>query len=233
MSPFSRYAIYYAPQHESALERFGAQLLGYDAFTGADLRFPEHVTQMMPDWRELTADPRKYGFHATLKAPFALAEGTTENELVAACTAFAETPRPAPTIRPVIDSISGFIAVIPAGHSSELQRLAQDCVTSFDGFRAPLTAQDRARRNPEKLTPRQCEYLDRWSYPYVMDEFRFHMTLTGRLEAPRRDAVLDMLRNAFSTLGIEALAIDRIALFRQDEPNSRFRIMQAWQLAAA
>ena len=98
----------------SDLDRFGAELLGYDAFAGDDLPFPDDVFQAAPDWRELTADPRKYGFHATLKAPFSLAPGKTEAELFAACSAFAATPRAIPVIKPVVGSISGFIAVIPA-----------------------------------------------------------------------------------------------------------------------
>src|SRR5207245_1192733 len=94
-----------------------------------------------------------------------------------------------PLIRPVVDSISGFIAVIPAEPVAELQQLAADCARDFDSFRAPLGAEDRARRRPEKLTERQRDYLDRWGYPYVMEEFRFHMTLTGRLDAERRGLV--------------------------------------------
>jgi len=34
MADYPRYAIYYAPAPASDLDRFGAQLLGYDAFTG-------------------------------------------------------------------------------------------------------------------------------------------------------------------------------------------------------
>jgi hypothetical protein len=66
MAPFPRYAIYYASAPGSDLERFGAYLIGYDALSGADLPFPDSVVQSVPDWRELTQDPRKYGFHATL-----------------------------------------------------------------------------------------------------------------------------------------------------------------------
>ncbi len=233
MSPPPRYAIYFVPKRDSALDRFGAQLLGYDAWSGKDLPFPTHVSQTIADWRELTADPRKYGFHGTLKAPFALAEGKTEGALAAACAAFAETPRSIPVIRPVVDGISGFIAVIPAERSRELERLAQHCVATFDTFRAPLTEQDRARRNPDRLTPRQRDYLDQWGYPYVMDEFRFHMTLTGRLDETRRGGVLQMLRDEFSGMEISSLAVDRIALFRQDDQHSRFRIIDSWPLAPA
>jgi Protein of unknown function (DUF1045) len=186
----------------------------------------------MPDWFDLTLDPRKYGFHATLKAPMALASGRTEAQLAAACESFAITPRRIPVIEPVVDSISGFIAVIPAKPSAELRELAADATCEFDSFRAPLTPEDRARRNPAKLTPRQREYLDSWGYPYVMEEFRFHMTLTGRLDAERREPIVAMLRDRFSATGLKTLAIDRLALFRQDDTASRFRIVGHWPLRA-
>ena len=233
MSSFPRYAIYYTPARGSLLDRFGAQLLGRDAWTGEELSFPDFVTQATPDWPHLTQDPRKYGFHATLKAPMPLASDTTETELLAACAAFADKPRTIPVITPVVNVISGFIAVVPSERSEELEWLAADCVTEFDCFRAPLTPEDRARRNPSALTPRQGELLDRWGYPYVMEEFRFHMTLTGRLDAMRRPPVLAMLQQRFSGIDIARLPIDRIALFRQDNPHSRFHIVSQWRLCNA
>jgi putative phosphonate metabolism protein len=232
MTAVPRYAIYYAAAAGNELDRFGAHWLGYDARSGKDLPFPNDATQVAADWRELTRDPRKYGFHATLKAPMALAPGKSEAELLAACASFAREPRTIPVIRPVVDSISGFIAVVPSEPCAELERLAADCVREFDSFRAPLTPQDRARRNPSALTPRQCEQLDRWGYPYVMQDFRFHMTLTGRLDAVRREPILAMLRDRFSALSLASLAIDQLALFRQDDADSRFRILKQFLLAS-
>jgi putative phosphonate metabolism protein len=232
MASYPRYAIYYVSAPGSDLDRFGAQLLGYDALGGADLPFPHDITQTVPDWRDLTRDPRKYGFHATLKAPLALAQGKTEAELLAACETFAGAPRPIPVIRPVVGSISGFIAVVPVEPSTELERLAADCVREFDSFRAPLTPEDRMRRNPSALTPRQREYLERWGYPYVREDFRFHMTLTGRLDAGRREPILAMLRDRFSAIGLTTLAIDRIAVFRQNNAASRFQVVNHWKLGS-
>jgi putative phosphonate metabolism protein len=228
MTGFPRYAIYYAPASGSDLDRFGATILGYDAYAGCDLSFPDDMT---PDWRDLTRDPRKYGFHATLKAPFSLAQGKTEVELVEACELFAGRPRPIPVIKPVIDSISGFVALVPADRSPELEQLAADCVSEFDAFRALLTSEDRARRNPAALTSRQSQHLERWGYPYVMQDYRFHMTLTGRLDDGRRNPVVTMLRQRFSAMGLETLAVDRIALFSQNEADSRFRILRHYILA--
>ena len=181
-------------------------------------RFRKTSLSAAPDWRDLTADPRKYGFHATLKAPFSLAQGRTEAELFAACAAFAATPRAIPVIRPVVGSISGFIAVIPADPPAELIRLAADCVSEFDAFRAPLTEADRARRNPSRLTSAQRAHLDRWGYPYVMEEFRFHMTLTGRLDASRAgDRSGDVARIGFP----------RSASRRSQSTGSRYSVRTA------
>jgi putative phosphonate metabolism protein len=233
MAIFPRYAIYYAPAQGSSLDQFGAEMLGYDAWIGAVLPFAAGVVDEMPDWRALTEDPRKYGFHATLKAPISLANSGTETELLAACADFAGRPRRIPVIAPVVDTISGFIAVSPAVRSNELEQLAADCVRAFDCFRSPLTTEDRARRNPARLTPRQIEYLERWGYPYVMEEFRFHMTLTGRLDDTRRESVLARLRARFACLNLQELAIDRLALFRQSDAKARFQIIGDWQLHAA
>jgi putative phosphonate metabolism protein len=233
MTDTPRYAIYYAAAADSELDRFGAHLLGYDAFRGEDLPFPEGIEHSLPDWRDLTADPRKYGFHATLKAPMVLTDGKSEAELSAACETFAGTPRTVPVVSPVVNAIGDFIAIVPSQPSAELERLAADIVTGFDDFRAPLSPHDRARRNPDRLPARQRDYLDRWGYPYVMEEFRFHMTLTGRLAGSRRESVLAILRQRFTDLPIVTLAVDRIALFRQDSSTSRFRVIRDWNLTAA
>jgi putative phosphonate metabolism protein len=232
MATFPRYAIYYAPAAGTALDRFGARLLGYDAWTGEDIAFAGGIVETVSDWRELTQDARKYGFHATLKAPFGLAVGGSEDDLRAACAAVAATSRTLPLIRPVVDAISGFIAVVPGDPSHELQRLAADCVRALEPFRSPMTAEDRAHRKPERMTARQVEYLDRWGYPYVMEEFRFHITLTCRLDDNRRSSILSLLRHRFSELALDKLAIDRLALFKQDDAGSRFRIIESWPLTS-
>jgi putative phosphonate metabolism protein len=233
MTETPRYAIYYALALHSELDRFGAHLLGYDAFRGETLPFPDGIEQLLPDWRDLTQDPRKYGFHATLKAPMALADDKSEGELLAACAEFAAMPRPIPMIVPVVSAIGDFIAITPSEPSSELQALAADAVSRFDGFRAPLTARDHARRSPDRLPPRQREYLERWGYPYVMEEFRFHMTLTGRLPAERREAVLAILRQRFAALDTNSIAVDRLALFKQSDSGSGFQIVRQYSLTRA
>jgi putative phosphonate metabolism protein len=226
MPQYPRYAIYFVPSADSALYRFGASLLGYDAFTGQALPFVDGIEHEIEGWKQLTVDPRKYGFHATLKAPITLAPGKTENELTAALQAFARTPRAIPIMAPVVRAIGSFIAIVPDVPSPDLQTFAADCVTAFDDFRAPLTEEDRARRNIAALTDKQIAHLDRWGYPYVFEEFRFHMTLTGSLPSERRAPVLDVLQKRFAALDLRSIPIDRVALLRQSDATSGFTVIE-------
>lgn len=232
MTAFPRYAIYYAPDAASPLARFGAELLGYDVHAGRDVDHPADVVADMPDWPALTADPRRYGFHGTLKAPFPLTDTRSEAELLSICKLFANTPRAIPVITPGVRIISGFTAVVPTKPCAPLNALAQDCVENFDGFRAAMSPEDRARRKPQTLTPRQLEQLDRFGYPYIGADFRFHMTLTGRLPAERQGDVAALLQRRFDGLGIATLPIDRIVLFKQDRADARFRVIKAFALTA-
>jgi hypothetical protein len=122
--------------------------------------------------------------------------------------------------------LEGFIAIVPGAADPAIDRLASSCVIGFDCFRAPLNAPDRERRLPG-LSARHVAHLDRWGYPFVFDEFRLHMTLTGRLAAERQPAVLSVLREEFAAAcGARPARIDRLALLRQDRPDARFRVIE-------
>lgn len=233
MPQFPRYAIYFVPSAQNALYRFGADLLGYDAYSGKPLPFADGIEMEIEGWKQLTVDPRKYGFHATLKAPISLKPDKTEDELARAMRKFARTPRAVPQITPVVRAIASFIAVVPRDPCPDLQRLADDCVTVFDDFRASLTPEDRDRRNVSALTDEQVMHLYRWGYPYVFEDFRFHMTLTGSLPAERRTELLDVLQKRFAALDLQSASIDRLALLRQSDVTSNFTIVSDWQLVAA
>ena len=233
MSSPPRYAIYYLPSPDDELDRFGAGLLGYDAFAGRDLDQPADAVEAFADWYDLTADPRKYGFHATLKAPFVLADSRSEADLIAAFERFVQTPREIPTISPVVRAISSFIAVVPQSPVPALIQLADDCVRDFACLRAPLTDHDRQRRLRSPLTARQIEYLDRWGYPYVFEEFRFHMTLSGSLAQARREPVLAFLQQRFKVLQRNTQTIDHLAILRQDRSDSRFVVLRQARLAGS
>jgi hypothetical protein len=122
--------------------------------------------------------------------------------------------------------IGGFVAIVPATASPALDRLAGDCVTAFERFRLPMSAQERGRRLAAGLSPRQAANLDRYGYPYVFEEFRFHMTLTGSMGPDRRAAIHALLQSEFAkACGHGTIALDRLALARQDHPEAPFRVI--------
>ena len=126
------------------------------------------------------------------------------------------------------------MALVPDAANAALDDLAAACVRAFDRFRAPLSAKDRARRAPQRLSPRQREYLDQWGYPFVFEEFRFHMTLTGRLPPGEAEVVRDALAAAHrDACGTRSVAVATLALFVQSAPGTNFRILTSWPLRAA
>jgi hypothetical protein len=221
-----RFAIYFVPDAQSALYQLGASVLGYDCYTGEQGLFPADIPLPVSEWRGITAAPRRYGFHATLKAPFFLAEGAKPSDLEAALLACASSIPAPPEFQPEVKLLEDFAAIVPGHAVPALDLAASQCVKDFDAFRAPLTAQDRERRLRSRLSLRQIENLDRWGYPYVFDDFRFHMTLTGDIGVSSRAVMVDYLKTLFESRHSTGLVrIDRLALVRQDDPQARFRIV--------
>lgn len=230
MTARPRYAVYYAPAPDDPLWRFGSAVIGRDAARGDAVEAPP-LGFDPGTWASWTAEPRRYGFHATLKPPFRLAAGLTEPDLVAAAAVFAAA-RPAFTIDGLrVAAIGSFLGLVPTGPEPELDRLAADCVIAFDRFRAPAEAEETAKRLAAPLSDRQRVQLDRWGYPYVFEDFRFHMTLTGRLPNDRREAVATALTEAFGALG-GPRAVDAITLFRQAAPDAPFDVLARFDFGA-
>jgi hypothetical protein len=224
--PWTRYAIYFVPAAGSELYRFGSSILGYDCYTGDDVSLPDEFAPDAARWRELTQEARRYGFHATLKAPFHLAPSCTEAQLTSAFLSFAALGHRVARIEPEVALISGFAAIVPREASEAVAALADTCTTVFDAFRAPMSARERSRRVAANLSQSQMHNLERWGYPYLFTDFRFHMTLTGRLAGDRADAVLARLRGAFDgAYRPQALPVDRLALLRQAGERAAFRVI--------
>jgi putative phosphonate metabolism protein len=225
----ARYAIYFTPPPETALARFGAGMLGYDGARGVDV---PHLTidGIAPDaLAALTTEPRRYGFHATLAAPFRLGD-STEAALRAAAAALART-QPAVTLDALaVTAIGSFIALRPGAAQPGIAALEAACVRTFHPFRAPMTAAERARRLTAPLTPHQIALMDRWGYPYVLDQYRFHMTLTGPVPPTQRVEVLRQITQAYAPLAGAPHVIDAVSLMRQDDAASRFRVLERFAL---
>lgn len=217
-----RAALYFTPPRDHPLAVAAAEWLGRDAFAGAP--FPPVKLDGIDagDAAGITAEPRRYGFHATLKAPFRLREGRSLDDLDEAVAGFCRGRPPVPIGRLVVGELERFVALIPEEAPRALTALAGEVVTTFDGFRAPLGEAELARRRAAPLTAEQDANLLRWGYPYVLDQFRFHMTLTGPLDEATRPAVINLLRTRFSGLVSEPLTLDGLAIFVEAEPGADF-----------
>lgn len=226
-----RYALYFSPAPQTALARFGWWWLGRREDDGVLLPLPE-LPGLTPERQAtIVAEARNYGFHATLKPPFRLREGRTAAELTAAVADFVADRRAIMAAPPVLTELDGFLALELPTPDPAVAELAADCVTVFDEFRAPTGAVELERRRRAGLTAMQDQYLVTWGYPYVLSEFRFHMTLTRRLDPAERRQVAAVLRPLLISPCGHPLAMDALSLCRQDDTGSPFVLIQRFALA--
>nr|WP_092886312.1 DUF1045 domain-containing protein [Roseicitreum antarcticum] len=199
---FQRYAIYYTPPAGSELATRGAQWLGWDVDAGCAADQPT-IGGLPRPLAEITETPRKYGMHGTLKPPFRLAHGQSYDTFLTAATDIAAAMAPVNLGMLRVRALGPFLALIPEVQTPALETVAARVVTALDMFRAPLNAAEMARRRATPLTPQQDMLLRQWGYPYVLDEFRFHVTCTGKLSdaevVPIRAAVQDWMAPATGT----------------------------------
>ena len=230
MAGTPRYALYAVPRPASELGRFSAAWLGWDIEIGSEVSPPETAGLPPALHAAVTGEPRRYGFHGTLKAPFRLLDAWTESDLLAAAAAFAgrRMPLSIPQLR--LDSLGAFLALRPAQRSPELDSLASECVVWFERFRAPLTDAELSKRRLGGLSPPQEELLTRWGYPYVFGEYRFHMTLTGPLDADLRARVGAALGPKLAESLEAPIEIADLVLAVEPEPQARFRVLQRFPL---
>jgi len=230
----SRFALFFVPAADSPLYQFGQSVLGYDCYSRTETMFPSDLPLTNAGWMDLTSQPRRYGFHATLKAPFHLKPDTSAEKIAEKFRAYAASVTTSPEIDVSLGLLDDFIAIMPRKPSPPLNQLAGQCVAAFDSFRAPLGQEERGRRMQTRLSLREAGNLERWGYPYVFEDFRFHMTLTGPIDAADREIVLDYLRSLFHDAhGIRPIRIDRLCLVRQDWPSARFHVIEQAGLGKA
>ena len=227
----ARYAVYYTPPADDFLTRRAAAWLGRDAFTGERLVRPEPPGLDGLDLDALTEDPRFYGFHATLKAPFELAPEAGEGTLLEFAEGFAA--RQAPFEAAMVPANLGrFLALRLAAPSPQMQALHGACVRAFDPFRAPLAPADLARRRKAALTAEQDARLVAWGYPYVFEDFRFHMTLTNAIaDQEPRERLLAALQAHFSDVS-GPHRFGGAAVFRQDNRSEPFHVLARFDFLA-
>ncbi|HYD78986.1 MAG TPA: DUF1045 domain-containing protein [Paucimonas sp.] len=229
----TRYALYFAPRSDSPWWKAGCLWLGRDPISGAELQQPEVPGLPRLLLAKLTSDARRYGFHATLKAPFRLQSGFTEAHLLAMAEAFCAAQRPlyVPDVEiGMVGRSAPVLALRAAGDTRPIDDLAQRCVHYFDLLRAAPTADEQRKYRARGLNAREEELLQRWGYPYTEECFRFHLSLSDSLAelgaepiAALQAAAKEHFAHAHAT---EPLGIDGLTIFREVERGAPF---QAWK----
>ena len=217
MTPPLRVALYYAPALDDPLWSLGASWLGRDPETNAPVKQPA-----IPGIAEVTADPRLYGFHATLKPPMRLRAGISWNDVLRATDDVAAgiAPFDLPTL--ALSDIHGFLALRETTPSVPLQALSDACVAGLDHLREPPDAAELARRRKGGLAPAHDAMLVRWGYPYVFATWFFHMTLTRRLDPAGHATFLPAAETHMAPALARARRVEDICLFTQAEPGAPF-----------
>jgi len=227
-----RYAIYFAADAGDRLMQLGNNWLGRDPFSGTDLPQPSVEGLTGERFKELTASPRRYGFHGTLKAPFFLHEDQSEAGLLGACAQFAKEVAPFRIKGLSVNRLGRFLALTPCEEETELRAFAALCVRRFEPFRAALSAADLERRRQSALTDRQDTYLCEWGYPYVLEEFRFHMTLSEKLDDETEAGRMQAAAAAyFKDVTDQPRTCGSFALYVEAERGAPFQVHTVFELS--
>ncbi|MBC3885712.1 DUF1045 domain-containing protein [Undibacterium griseum] len=223
----TRYALYFAPAADSLWWQAGCRWLGRDPSSGQEVEQVQIADIAPRVLHTLTADARRYGFHATLKAPFRLADGCDADQLDAALKDFCRRQQVIEIPAPRVEWLGSFLALRPGGDSSAIDRLAMQCVSEFDHLRAPLRPEELARRQQQQLSARQLRLLQHWGYPYTAEEFRFHMTLTDGLHNSDSAAAIAAAAQAYFAIDAPLLIQD-LALFVETTPGAPFELIRRY-----
>jgi putative phosphonate metabolism protein len=227
MKNYSRYAAYFAPR-PGPLAEFADAWLGWSATDGREVAHPD-IPGLPAPVSDLTATPRKYGFHGTLKPPFRIVEGRGRQDLEAAVHALSQTQPPVvmPSLR--LARLGGFLALVPEGDTTDLAAFAATVVKELDGFRAPAGEAELARRRAAGLTPAQEAHLRAWGYPYVLSEFKFHLTLTGQLPTDDAERVRAALAPVMEPRLPQPFVVEDLCLFGEAE-DGWFHLLHRYAL---
>lgn len=208
----ARYAIYHLP--DGPLGDWGSAWLGWDARRGIAPDRPD-VPDLPGDAAALTAVPRRYGFHATLKAPFRLRDGHDLDDLARRTEMICDRLT-AFSLELSLHSDWGFVTLRPSRQPPELLALEQALVTRLDDLRAPLTPAEIDRRKPDQLSPSARAHLENWGYPFVLEQFTYHLTLSDALPAPQADGLALALAPRLAPLIAEPMRLRAVALLGED-----------------
>ncbi|MDR1039556.1 MAG: DUF1045 domain-containing protein [Deltaproteobacteria bacterium] len=222
-----RYCVFHVPDPQAFLYALGSSALGRCIRTGQALEppWPEAAAKDFPPCPTRAA---VYGFHATLVAPFeSLVPPETLTETLRRTALGLEAVPLGPLELRLMPT--GFPALAPRRPPDALGDLEGVLVKAFAGFRLPPGPEELARREP--LTARQRDLARKWGYPFVFDEFRYHLTLGDRLQGPgdapdpRTLNLLDLLSSLLTEELLEGCSVDALSLARQSRAGAPFHVL--------
>lgn len=225
-----RYALFYAPEPGTPLAEFGRSWFGYDAETGTNIAHRQDYGLGLNETDMMTRTARHYGLHGTFRPPFRLRSGITETELIERTERFSQSLKTIEVGLPTIQRIGAFLALAPASPTPLLAHLHARCLFAIEHFRAPLSESERAKRLTSRLSPNQRLLMAQWGYPYVLDEFQFHITLTGPLSEHEQARVAPALSPALKDICLVPLEIGSICLFVEPGDGRPFRLLRRFPL---
>ncbi|HEY4665043.1 MAG TPA: DUF1045 domain-containing protein [Comamonas sp.] len=227
-----RIAIYFAPAMETELWQKGSQWLCRCAATSTAMPQPVVPPFTAKEFQQLTQEPRRYGLHATLKAPFRLAEGVCVDNLLDAIGKICATHRKIALSPLRVSRLGNFLSLRPSEDQAEVSALASDCVKSLQPFAAPLTKEEWLKRRRANLSAEQELLVQQWGYPWVFEHFRFHISLTGPLKALAQAQLLALQSEAERYFHhLAPCVLDRIAVFAEFAPGADFQLITQMELA--
>lgn len=228
-----RVAIYYAPDPKSAWWNAGSRWLGRCAATNMVLKQPPVRSIPAAEFHQLTAEPRRYGWHATIKAPFQLAPGCSLDQLCASVEEFCQTRTPIELPPLQVSSTGNFLSLRPLQNHQALEALASSCVQQLHELAAPLSESELARRRRGGLTAEQDALLMAWGYPWVMQHFRFHLSLTGPLTGLAPGALEGLIEEAAAQFHrLPACTVDRLSVFVEPISGGDFLLHKQFELSS-
>lgn len=226
-----RVAIYAAPAVDDLWWERGSRWLGRCASRGHGLPLPAIDGLDSTRIQALTSEPRRYGWHATLKAPIRLAPHASLQHVRESVAELCCRHRMIALPDLEITRLGGFLALCPKHPPAALGALAADCVRSLQPLAAPLTEKELTRRRQRPLTPEEDALLLAWGYPWVLQRFRFHFSLTGSLKGtPEHEAtaVERLARSHFADL--PPLRLGHVSIFVEPQAGADFELYEQMEL---
>lgn len=211
-----RFAIYFTPAPDSKLAKAATNWLGRDIY-GQKQKKQQLPYGISPErFRTLTASPFHYGFHGTLKPPFRLNPKLSQRQLTDRLKKISDDTTRFNIPEISLKKLGSFLCLMPKKMCPELHSLANRVVADLDEFRMAAEEKELEKRRASGLTNNQEAMLTTWGYPFVMDEFRFHLTLTGKIEDQKEiSSVTSFAQSIFHGDMCRDIPVDGLSLFTE------------------